>query len=390
MKLLYIASRKLILGIFLSLLTSSVFAAGQQCNTYHIQLIVTSSASKADGMQPAYNQAGFNTSVVPFVSNSKTLYRLRTGPYSTLETAKQSHQTMKSQLRGNATAQKSIITKSPTQCGYTAPSPTQQNTAYLKNSTQCYRNNDPKIVIAIQLTEQNGKINGYYFSRPTGVDGAYGFIKGSIANNLVKAKSTYTVEGYTGTDVTSYRIEKQSMFDVGNANYRYQKVSCAGVKSEIDVAKDVSKALQSDGQQPTSNTNRTSLRFADYQAVPYQGKNRTLVMDEFGRSYRTRLSDAIKNQKPAFAGHYLVTGWGCGSGGCNTGAVINAKTGVATPFPVSISSAPQDRQEHIYNLNSRLMIFAGYLEGSEHSDGPAVEFYEFKNGKFIFLETRPY
>jgi len=37
------------------------------------------------------------------------------------------------------------------------------------------------------------------------------------------------------------------------------------------------------------------------------------------------------------------------------------------------------------------MIFAGNLIDSEHGDGSdTIEFYEFKDGKFIFIKKMPY
>jgi hypothetical protein len=63
---------------------------------------------------------------------------------------------------------------------------------------------------------------------------------------------------------------------------------------------------------------------------------------------------------------------------------------MASVFPLKREFSNEDGQEHIYKLNSRLMIVAGNL-GSDNSDGSdTVEFYEFKNGAFKFLESRPY
>lgn len=143
----------------------------------------------------------------------------------------------------------------------------------------------------------------------------------------------------------------------------------------------------------------TIPKFTDYPVNEiYSGKNHPLVMDDFGKDYKTRLRDAIAQGKPTFAGRYLVTGWGCGSGGCNTGAIIDAITGKAYPFPIAmmgVSLKPEfeggPEQEHIYQLNSRLMIFAGHLDGVPQGDGmDTVAFYEFKDGKFIFLKSMPY
>src|SRR5262244_2754969 len=43
------------------------------------------------------------------------------------------------------------------------------------------------------------------------------------------------------------------------------------------------------------------------------------------RTFRTRLGEALK-EGVNFAGHYVVAGWGCGTG-CVSGAIIDARTG---------------------------------------------------------------
>lgn len=151
-----------------------------------------------------------------------------------------------------------------------------------------------------------------------------------------------------------------------------------------------------------TGTKKDIPKFKDYPADKmYSGKNHALVLNEFGKEFKTRLSNALKTNKPDFAGHYIVTSWGCGTSGCNTGAVIDAITGVAYPLPVALSSVyplkkefeseHYDGQELIYKANSRLMIFAGNLEGLEQGDGEdTIAFYEFKDGKFKLLKSMPY
>jgi hypothetical protein len=142
-------------------------------------------------------------------------------------------------------------------------------------------------------------------------------------------------------------------------------------------------------------------QFKDYAtSEAYRGANHPLVVDSaFATNFRTRLSDTIKNGKPDFAGRYIVARWGCGSGGCNTGAIIDSITGRAVPFPVGLSSvAPlkpqfekEDGQELLFRLNSRLMIFAGNLDGAAKGDGSdTIEFYEFDDGKFRLLKSMNY
>ena len=37
------------------------------------------------------------------------------------------------------------------------------------------------------------------------------------------------------------------------------------------------------------------------------------------------------------------------------------------------------------------MMFAGNLEGSEHTDGEdVIEYYEFTDGKFVFVKSMPF
>lgn len=140
-------------------------------------------------------------------------------------------------------------------------------------------------------------------------------------------------------------------------------------------------------------------KFKDYLVNDqYTGKNRPLVMDSFGKMFKTRLNDAIENSKPTFAGRYIVTGWGCGTSGCNTGAIIDAITGKSYSFPVAITSVyplkpefeDESGQEHIYRIDSRLMIFAGGLETENSNGDDIIEFYEFKNDKFHFIKSMPY
>ena len=149
-----------------------------------------------------------------------------------------------------------------------------------------------------------------------------------------------------------------------------------------------------------AQTPPTVPQFKDYPAdAPYTGKNHPLVLDsDFARSYRTRLREAIATGKPSFAGRYIVTRWGCGTGGCNVGAVIDASTGHAISMPFALMSVyplkPQyekeDGQELIYRLSSRLLVQAGDIDSSNSSGKDVVEFYELRDGEFRFIRSAPY
>lgn len=66
----------------------------------------------------------------------------------------------------------------------------------------------------------------------------------------------------------------------------------------------------------------------------YAGKNAPVIITAEDRLYRTRLREAAQ-EKPNFAGHYILTAWGCGAG-CLMGAVIDANTGKVHWFPHTI------------------------------------------------------
>src|SRR5258708_29779447 len=124
-------------------------------------------------------------------------------------------------------------------------------------------------------------------------------------------------------------------------------------------------------------------QFKDYPSKSvYKGRNAPLVLRLEDRTYRTRLR-AAASLKPNFAGHYILTAWGCGAE-CLMGAVIDAKSGSVYWLPHTIccwGTEVDDPIEH--RLDSRLIIFSG--QRNEAGDD-GIHFYEFDNGKFVKLE----
>jgi hypothetical protein len=166
------------------------------------------------------------------------------------------------------------------------------------------------------------------------------------------------------------------------------------------IAAPTASELPSRNTLPSANQG-DAPKFKDYPSEAlYNGENHPLVMDdEFAKNFRTRLKETIKDGRPNFAGRYITTSWGCGSGGCISGAIIDATTGRAYPWPVSVSGVyplkqqfeKENGQEVIYRPNSRLIVFAGNLDGATQGDGSdSIEFYEFKDEKFVFLKSIPY
>jgi hypothetical protein len=130
-------------------------------------------------------------------------------------------------------------------------------------------------------------------------------------------------------------------------------------------------------------------QFKNYPAGKiYKGKNapvKLLTGDE--RMFRTRLTEAAK-QRPNFAGHYVLTSWGCGTE-CLSGAAIDVRTGKVSFFDFSIccwGTGVDDNFEAIsFRPDSKLIIFTGARNEKENDDG--AHFYKFENGRFIFIKT---
>jgi hypothetical protein len=126
-------------------------------------------------------------------------------------------------------------------------------------------------------------------------------------------------------------------------------------------------------------------RFADYPAIgSYRGKNSAVVLGKDEREFRTRLRSAAR-QTPNFAGHYIVSTWGCGAE-CLTGAVIDANTGEVKWLPDGICcwGAGVDRPIE-FRLNSRLIVFVG--ERGERPDDQGTHYYEFRGGTFVYITS---
>jgi hypothetical protein len=112
-------------------------------------------------------------------------------------------------------------------------------------------------------------------------------------------------------------------------------------------------------------------------------------------SMRTRLTHALRGGVN-FAGRYIITGWGCGTG-CINGAVIDTRSGkiywpgIFVNIDTSYGDEYAERPLEFKN-NSRLLIIHG-RPGTPDADGPSQpigdHYYEWVNGRFRHLTSRP-
>jgi hypothetical protein len=132
-------------------------------------------------------------------------------------------------------------------------------------------------------------------------------------------------------------------------------------------------------------------RFKDYPAGKmYKGATAPLVLTHNDLAYKTRLKWAAKNQKPNFAGHYILISWGCGAE-CVEGAVIDAKTGKVYWWKFTIccwgTSVDEKFKPIEFRADSRLLVFSG---ARNEKDGDAgVHFYQIENGRFVHIRSVP-
>ena len=118
----------------------------------------------------------------------------------------------------------------------------------------------------------------------------------------------------------------------------------------------------------------------------HQGPNAPLVLAPEQRDYRTRLSQASR-QQPNFAGRFVLSQWGCGAG-CTTGAVYDATTGAVVMLPFTICCATPDNAQFRsieFRLNSSLVVFAGLRD--EREGDMAAHFYAFDGRTFRHLAS---
>ena len=96
--------------------------------------------------------------------------------------------------------------------------------------------------------------------------------------------------------------------------------------------------------------------------------------------FRTNLRNAAK-EGVNFAGHYILTTWGCGTN-CSQSAIIDARNGRVF-FPNELAGAgfgfcdlPDDTEPTVYQANSRLLILNGFKGGDlSKEDGRCGVYY---------------
>lgn len=96
--------------------------------------------------------------------------------------------------------------------------------------------------------------------------------------------------------------------------------------------------------------------------------------------FRTNLRNAAK-EGVNFAGHYILTTWGCGTN-CSVSAIIDARNGRVF-FPDQLEGAgfgfcelPDDTEPIVFKADSRLLVLSGFKGGDlNKQDGRCGIYY---------------
>ena len=115
-------------------------------------------------------------------------------------------------------------------------------------------------------------------------------------------------------------------------------------------------------------------QFNSYPATQSEKPSRhRLVATPLTKNFKTAFAEAIRSPVD-FAGHYVTTSWGCGTG-CAAGAMVDVNTGKSYPLPSA---------DIITRPDSRLLVAKQYS-----SDGveETVEFYVWTGKQFKLIQT---
>ena len=133
----------------------------------------------------------------------------------------------------------------------------------------------------------------------------------------------------------------------------------------------------------------------DFKGYPAAVEKKTARAIDFknspgASSFRTRLREALKGEIN-FAGRYILTGWGCGTG-CSHGAIIDAKAG-RVYFPDELMGVGgydgPEGETFTFRKNSRLLVIRG-VPGPDVENAPernpGIYYFEWRANRFRLIK----
>lgn len=161
-----------------------------------------------------------------------------------------------------------------------------------------------------------------------------------------------------------------------------------GATQRLDCFDNAARSLPAAAPRPAADR---APQFGD---LPATGgpptRNAPLVLTRQDATFRTRLRQAA-TERPNFAGHYVLTTWGCGSG-CIMGAVINARNGRVTFLPAAVHRGFDDNGPEVdrieFRADSRLLVLNGIRDEAEGDAG--AHYYRIEGDRFVHLRDVPW
>lgn len=135
----------------------------------------------------------------------------------------------------------------------------------------------------------------------------------------------------------------------------------------------------------------SSYRFEEFRTpAVYHGQVAPPVLrNAQDKRFRTMIRNAAASEKINFAGHYVLSAFGCG-GGCLQIFALDARSGEVSWLPFTVSWAVEDKLFDTeimpldYRIDSNLVVVAGSRD--EHGHG--TYYYVFEQGRFRLLDAR--
>lgn len=101
------------------------------------------------------------------------------------------------------------------------------------------------------------------------------------------------------------------------------------------------------------------------------------------REFRTRIAEASR-QRVNFAGHYVLSSFGCGAS-CVMSFALDKKSGEVAWLPFTVccwDDVKADAEPISYKKDSRLLV----ITGSRNEQGKGVYYYKLKNTEFVLIQ----
>lgn len=108
-----------------------------------------------------------------------------------------------------------------------------------------------------------------------------------------------------------------------------------------------------------------------------------ILANKQDHEFQSQLRRAIK-QRPNFAGHYILTSFGCGAS-CVMAAIIDATNGRVKWLPFTVCCWDGDAAPIDFRRDSALIV----IRGMRNEQGLGTFYYTYRQGRLQLIAERP-